>query len=65
MAKAFDVATKAGISNVGFTDAVKSLLEDEKKSKSIGWFEVVEQRGRIDQNGQIEYQVTVKFGYRS
>ena len=32
------------------------------KEKAISWFEVVEHRGRVNQDDQIEFQVTVKLG---
>ncbi|MDZ7263298.1 MAG: dodecin family protein [candidate division KSB1 bacterium] len=49
-----------GISNMSFSDAVKSavkkLLEGGNK---LYWFEIVEQRGAVKGN-EIEYQVKLK-----
>jgi flavin-binding protein dodecin len=52
-----------GTSNVGFDDAVKRAIERaEKTLRNVLWFEVKEQRGRIDGNN-IEYQVTIEIGF--
>ena len=52
-----------GTSNVGFDDAVKRAVERaEKTLRNVLWFEVKEQRGRIDGNN-IEYQVTIEIGF--
>jgi dodecin len=53
-----------GTSNVGFDDGVKRAIERTQKTlRNVQWFEVKEQRGRIDSNGSIEYQVTVEIGF--
>jgi flavin-binding protein dodecin len=52
-----------GTSTVGFDDAVKRAVERAMKTlRNVQWFEVKEQRGRIEGNG-IEYQVTVEIGF--
>jgi flavin-binding protein dodecin len=52
-----------GTSMVGFDDAVKRAVERAMKTlRNVQWFEVKEQRGRIQENG-IEYQVTVEIGF--
>ncbi len=54
-----------GTSEVGFTEAVKlAVAEAGKTIHHMAWFEVVEQRGRI-QDGQVaEYQVTLRIGFK-
>ena len=53
-----------GTSSVGFDDGVKRAIERTQKTlRNVQWFEVKEQRGRIDSNGKIEYQVTVEIGF--
>lgn len=64
MSKSYNIITKVGVSTVSFSDAVRTAVEEEKNAKAISWFEVVEQRGRIDRDGKVEFQVTVKLGYR-
>lgn len=64
MSKSYNIITKVGVSTVSFSDAVRTIVEEEKKVKTVSWFEVVEQRGRLDRDGQVEFQVTVNLGYR-
>jgi flavin-binding protein dodecin len=54
-----------GTSDVGFTEAVKlAVAEAGKTIHHMAWFEVVEQRGRI-QDGQVaEFQVTLRIGFK-
>jgi dodecin len=52
-----------GTSSVSFDDAVKrAIARAQKTLRDLQWFEVKEQRGRID-GGTIEYQVTVEIGF--
>lgn len=52
-----------GTSNVGFDDAVRRAVERAQKTlRHVQWFEVKEQRGRID-GSNIEYQVNVEIGF--
>ena len=53
-----------GTSSVGFDDGVKrAIARAQKTLRNVQRFEVKEQRGRIDSNGSIEYQVTVEIGF--
>lgn len=52
-----------GTSNVSVEDAVTQAIERAQQTlRHVRWFEVTEQRGRID-NGEIEYQVTLEIGF--
>jgi dodecin len=52
-----------GTSTVGFDDAVRrAVARAQKTLRNVQWFEVKEQRGRID-DGNIEYQVTLEIGF--
>lgn len=62
MSKSFEIIERVGISTESITDAIKSVVNEANLEKKIGWFEVVEQRGRITSDGKIEFQVTVKIG---
>lgn len=62
MAKAFQYTEFVGISTTSFEDAVKNAVEAAKAAHDISWFEIHSTRGRLTQEGAIEYQVTVKFG---
>ncbi len=62
MSKSFEIIERVGISNKSASDAIKSVVMEAHKEKSISWFEVVEHRGRVTQDDEIEFQVTVKIG---
>jgi dodecin len=52
-----------GTSTVGFDDAVRrAVARAQKTLRNVQWFEVKEQRGRID-DGNIEYQVALEIGF--
>ena len=62
-AKIYRKTELVGTSTVGFDDAVKRAVERAQKTlRNVQWFEVREQRGRIDGNS-IEYQVNVEIGF--
>lgn len=63
--KAFEYCEYVGISTTSLEDAIKNAIDAAKQKCSIAWFEVTSYRGRITQEGTIEYQVTVKFGCKS
>ena len=54
-----------GTSDVSYAEATKNAINRASETlRGLGWFEVTELRGLIE-NGQIsEYQVTVKVGFR-
>ncbi len=54
-----------GVSNESYSEATKNAIARAAETlRGLGWFEVTELRGLI-QNGKIsEYQVTVKVGFR-
>lgn len=62
-AKIYRKTEIVGTSEVGFDEAVKRAVERAQKTlRNVQWFEVKEERGRIDGNN-IEYQVTVEIGF--
>ena len=56
----FEIIEKVGISKQSYSEAVKDALKEI--DKEISWFEVVEQRGRLTPDGEIEFQVIIKIG---
>lgn len=58
----FEIIEKVGISNKNYSDAVKNALSTIMKTTNVFWFEVIEQRGRITENHEIEYQIVLKIG---
>jgi len=57
----FEILEKVGISNNSYSEAVKSALKNFKKQ--VHWFEIIEQRGRLTKDSEIEFQVVLKIGY--
>ena len=54
-----------GTSTKGYDDAVRhAVAEAAKTLEGLAWFEVVEQRGMIHDGKVVEFQVTVKIGFR-
>ena len=54
-----------GTSPVSFAEAVRAAVAEAAKTvRNMSWFEVVEQRGRIDEGKVAEFQVTVKVGFK-
>jgi flavin-binding protein dodecin len=54
-----------GTSKVSLAEAVKAAVAEAGKSlRHMSWFEVVEQRGAIKDGKVLEFQVTVKVGFK-
>ncbi|MBI5071228.1 MAG: dodecin domain-containing protein [Deltaproteobacteria bacterium] len=54
-----------GTSPDSFADAVKSAVKEASKSiRKMSWFEVVEQRGAIKDGKVLEFQVTIRVGFK-
>lgn len=63
--KIFRKTEIVGTSSVGFDDGVRKAVERARKTlRNVMWFEIKEQRGRITDNGSIEYQVTLEIGFQ-
>jgi len=62
MAISFEIIERVGISTISSSDAIKKVVEEAHNEKKVSWFEVQEERGRVTQDSDIEYQVTVKIG---
>ena len=58
--KGFDVLEKVGVSTESYCDAVKNALCDIQKH--VHWFEVIEQRGKVNSDNKVEFQVILKIG---
>jgi flavin-binding protein dodecin len=54
-----------GTSKVSLAEAIKAAVAEAGKSlRHMSWFEVVEQRGAIKDGKVLEFQVTVKVGFK-
>lgn len=62
--KVFKVIEIVGTSDRSFEGAIKEAIDDIRKDYALRWFEVIEERGAIKQDGDLEYQVKLKVAYR-
>jgi len=61
----YKVIELVGTSPVSIAEAVKSAVAEASKTvRNMGWFEVVESRGRIADGAVVEFQVTIKVGFK-
>jgi hypothetical protein len=65
MAGTFKIIELVGTSRESFAEAVRAAVDEAAKTvRNMSWFEVVEQRGRIDAAKVAEFQVTLKVGFK-
>ena len=62
MTKTFEVIERVGLSTENISEAIKTAVFEANKEAPVGWFNVIEERGRITSEGKIEFQVTLKIG---
>ena len=61
----YKITEIVGTSPHSFAEAVKAgVAEAAKTIKHMDWFEVVEERGRIENGKVAEFQVTLKIGFK-
>lgn len=58
----FEIIEVVGLSKESASDAVRSAVLEANKIKPVSWFEVIEERGRIVSETEVEYQVRIKIG---
>lgn len=65
MSSIFKKIEIVGVSKSGFAHAISDAVEEAGKSiRNMSWFEVIEQRGRIQDGKIAEYQVTLSIGFK-
>lgn len=65
MAGTYKITELVGTSPTSFADAVRAAVEEAAKTvRNMAWFEVVDERGRIENGKVAEFQVTVKIGFK-
>lgn len=65
MSKTYKKIEIVGTSEQSFDDAVRNGVKRAAETvKNMDWFEVSELRGRIDDGAALEFQVTLKIGFR-
>jgi len=62
MNKTFEIINRVGISNESVSEAIKNAVLEANNEKAVSWFNVLEQRGRVAENGIMEFQVTLEIG---
>lgn len=61
----YKITELVGTSPTSFAEAVKAAIEEAAQTvRHIDWFEVVEQRGRVQGGKVAEFQVTIKVGFK-
>jgi len=56
MSNSFEVIERVGISYES------NVVNEANNEKKVGWFEVIEERGRVTSDGKVEFQVKVRLG---
>ena len=60
----YRVVEIVGSSKESIDDAIRGAVEDASKTiRHIGWFEVVETRGHVEDGKVKHFQVTLKIGF--
>lgn len=60
----YKVLELVGSSSTGIEDAVQNALNKAGDTvRNLRWFQVVETRGRVDDNRVAHWQVTIKVGF--
>jgi flavin-binding protein dodecin len=58
----FEVIERIGVSTKSMSDAVQNAIDNIGVDRNIHFFEIVQQRGKVDNNKNIEFQVILKIG---
>jgi hypothetical protein len=65
MAGTYKIIELVGTSPASFAEAVRAAVTEAAKTlRNMAWFEVVDERGRIDEGKVTEFQVTIKVGFK-
>ena len=66
MSKTYKMIRLVGTSDKSYEDAIQNAIHDARESlHDLDWFQVMEQRGRIDASGKvIEFQAVIEVGFR-
>jgi len=65
MSGTYKMTELVGTSPVSFTEATKAAVAEAAKTiRHIGWFEVVQETGRVKDGKVEEFQVRVKIGFK-
>jgi flavin-binding protein dodecin len=63
--KTYKIVDVVGVSDQSIHQAVRNALTKASQTlRNIDWFEVKQVRGAVTKNGEIEFQVEVRIGFR-
>lgn len=66
MERAYEMVEVVGVSEKSLSDAIRAAVAAASKNRpGTAWFEVVEQRGRIDKGEVAEFQAKIRIGFRA
>lgn len=64
MAHTYKLIELIGISGESYEDAAANAIKEASKTiHDMAWFEVVEQRGRIQEGNVVEFQIKLKIAF--
>lgn len=65
MDRTYGIVEVIGVSEISYADATRKAVSAlGKQQQNLSWFEVLEQRGRIESGEVLEFQVRLRVGYR-
>lgn len=65
MSGTYKVIELVGTSPTSFAEATRAAVAEAGKTvRNMAWFEVVEERGRIEDGKVAEFQVSLKVGFK-
>jgi dodecin len=65
MSSTFKMITLVGTSESSYEEAIQSAVSEASKSlRHLGWFEVLEMRGRVQGGKAVEFQVKIQVGFK-
>jgi flavin-binding protein dodecin len=65
MERAYEMIEVVGVSHDSYADATRNAVSAAAKNRQgLSWFEVIEQRGRIENGAVSEFQVRLRLGFR-
>ena len=65
MSDVYKIIELAGTSEESYEKAIGNAIAQARKSlRNLGWFEVIEQRGRLEEPNTILYQVKLKVAFK-
>jgi hypothetical protein len=65
MERTYKLIELVGISEKNYEEAIQNAISKASQTlHGLSWFEVVEQRGSINDNQVVEFQATVKVAFK-